>query len=86
MKGFAEFSLNFLSAERVEPDGLSFLICGKSCRRACVGLEDSELSESAGFQGIFVSALCFVDSHFVARGIGNSVIIVFCSMKEDCWI
>ena len=60
LKGFAKFSLDVLGAGRVQPDELSFsdfVICGK----ASVWLGESELSESAGFQGIFDSALFFVE-------------------------
>ena len=60
----------------------AFLICGK----ACVWLGESELSESAGFQDIFESALYFVEGLFVSREIGDSLIIVFCSMTELGWL
>ena len=82
---FAKFSLDVLGAGRVEPDELSFsdfVICGK----ASVWLGESELSESAGFQGIFESALYFVEGLFVSREIGDSLIIVFCSMINGGWL
>ena len=64
----------------------AIMICGRPCGKACVWLGESGLNESAEFQVIFESVLCFVEDLLVSAEIGDSFIAVCCRMIEGGWL